>query len=316
MESDFIIITEAEEGERLDKVLAKRFQNRYSRSYFEYLIEQKLVTLNGTPVKKRILLKAGDQVEINFTLIPQIDLQPENIPLNIIYEDKDIIVINKPPYMVVHPAVGNWSGTFVNALLYHCQLEFSAQDNVRPGIVHRLDKETSGLLVAAKNMLAQQRLIDQFSGRKVSKEYLAICLGNPGSGIIKAPIGRHPIHRKMMAVVEDGGREAITKFKTIASDGKLSLVQLMPETGRTHQIRVHMKLRGSPILGDSLYGQTQGNKKYGADRLMLHAYRLRFNHPTKENVVEFQADIPEDFNFFVERLKKCALSSKELKKQK
>jgi 23S rRNA pseudouridine1911/1915/1917 synthase len=310
-ESDTIIISSEEAGERLDKVLAKRFEDRYSRTYFQYLIEEKLITVNGIPIKKRMSFQEGDQVEINFALTPQMDLVPENIPLDILYEDQDLIVINKPAGMVVHPAVGNWSGTFVNALLHHCKLDIPNDNTVRPGIVHRLDKETSGVLIAAKNTLAQQRLITLFSSRNIDKEYLAICLGNPGEGEIRAPIGRHPVNRKLMAIVESGGKEAVTRFKTLASDGKLSLVKVKPETGRTHQIRVHMKLRGSPVLGDSQYGNIQANKKFDAKRLMLHAYRLQFKHPMNNTPLEFLAEPPEDFRYFAERIKKCAPSSKE-----
>ncbi len=246
---------------------------------------------------------SGDEVEIHFAALPQSDLLPENIPLDILYEDQDILVINKPVGMVVHPAPGHWTGTFVNALLHHCK-SWQGTETLRPGIVHRLDKETSGVLVAAKTPLAHQRLIEAFSQRKVKKEYLVICVGNPGTKEIDAPIGRHPVHRKMMTVVEEGGRVAISRCQTIATDGKLSIVRIQPETGRTHQIRVHLKHVGTPVLGDSTYGNPQVNKSYGAIRQLLHAESLSFQHPIEGRLMTFQAPIPGDIQVFMTKIKK------------
>ena len=294
-------ISSEEAGERLDKVLAKRFSEAGSRTYFQFLIDEGKVLLNGLPVKKRIKPVVDDEVEVEYILTEELTLTAENIPLNIVYEDSDLIVINKPAGMVVHPAPGHWSGTFVNALLFHCRDTFTAQvpdlppnQALRPGIVHRLDKDTSGLLMAAKTPLAQQRLIEMFSGRNVYKEYLAICIGNPGGGTIDVPIGRHPKHRQMMAVRSEGGRAAITHFRTLAFDGQLSLVKAVIATGRTHQIRVHMRHRGTPVLGDMLYGVDAQNTKHGAKRQLLHAYRLQFNHPITGKPLEFIAEPPED----------------------
>lgn len=290
-ESELIVIQENEAGERLDKILAHRFKDVWSRTYFQYLIDEHLVLLNGEPVKKRIKPQVGDEVEIQFAATPEIDLSPENIPLDILYEDEHLLAINKPAGMVVHPAPGNWSGTFVNALLFHCgNLEI---EGLRPGIVHRLDKETSGVLIAAKSLLVQQKLVEAFAARQVYKEYLAICVGNPGEGTIEEPIGRHPVHRKHMAVVQ-GGKKAITHFQTLATNGKLSVVKVILATGRTHQIRVHLKHHGTPILGDAIYGNPQVNKQYGAERQLLHAYRLQLKHPITGQVLEFEAPIPED----------------------
>ncbi len=246
-EQESLIITAEEGGERLDKILAGRFRDIKSRTYFQYLIEEGRVWVNGESVKKREKLAEGDEVLIHFILTPEIGLCPEPIPLDIVYEDDALLAINKPAGMVVHPAVGNWTGTFVNALLHHCQgLEQS--EDLRPGIVHRLDKETTGLLIAAKTPLVQQRLIEQFSTRQVYKEYLAICLGNPGKQEIQAPIGRHPVNRKLMAVVPNG-RPAISRCETVAHRGTLSLVKIVLLTGRTHQIRVHLKHVGMAVLG-------------------------------------------------------------------
>ncbi len=298
-EPEIFTITDQEAGERLDKLLSERFQDVHSRSYFQWLLEEKHVLLNGKPVKKRIRPKSGDEIEVRFIMTPEIDLEPENIPLNILFEDADIIVVNKPAAMVVHPGAGNWSGTFVNALLYHCKTLPEGQ-LLRPGIVHRLDKETTGVLVAAKTVQAQQKLIELFSNRKVNKEYLAICLGNPGEGTIEAPIGRHPMHRQKMTV-RDEGRSAITHYKTVSSNHFLSVVEVGLETGRTHQIRVHMKHLGTPILGDPVYGCVSANKKHHCTRQMLHAWRIGFNHPITGKPMLFEAAPPDDMN---ERLSK------------
>lgn len=303
-EQENIIVTSQEAGERIDKILAQRYAEVRSRTYFQFLIESGCVLLNGARVKKREKPVEGDEIEVQFILTPELDLQPENIPLNIIYEDADILVVNKPSGMVVHPAPGNWSGTFVNALLYHCKAVGDAFGDamVRPGIVHRLDKDTSGVLVAAKTVLAHQRLVEMFTGRHIYKEYWAVCVGNPGSGTINAAIGRHPIHRKMMAVVEEGGKEAITQFEVLGNDSKLSLVKVVLMTGRTHQIRVHMRHRGTPVLGDSVYGQTQANERFKAGRQLLHAHEMRFKHPISGVEMTFSAPLPADMASYADFL--------------
>lgn len=300
-------ISQEEAGDRLDKILAIRLSEAGSRTYFQYLIDEGKVLLNGAPIKKRTKPKAGDEIEVEYILTPDITLQPENIPLNIVFEDDHIIVVNKPAGMVVHPATGHWTGTFVNALLFHCrdlilQQGNAPSDQQRPGIVHRLDKDTSGLIVAAKTGAAQQRLVEMFSGRRVYKEYLAICIGNPGSGSVDAPIGRHPTNRKMMAVVEIGGRQALTHFRTLKYSERLSFVNIVIATGRTHQIRVHMKHKGTPVLGDAAYGIVSFNAKMGVERQMLHAYRLRFDHPITGSSMDFEAPIPKDFQKIVDQI--------------
>lgn len=294
-DSEVILIREDEVGKRLDVILAARYKDMKSRTYFHTLFEKGKILVDGQPVKKHYKPKEAGPVEIHFILPPQMDLMPENIPLKIIYEDEALIVIDKPSGMVVHPAPGNWTGTVVNALLYYCDAlkkEFE-QDHIRPGIVHRLDKETSGIIVAAKSSLAHQRLVEMFSSRQVYKEYIAVCVGNPGRGIIDAAIGRDPNHRKQMKVV-DGGRNAITEFETLAADEKLSVVKIILKTGRTHQIRVHMQMRKTPVLGDSLYGATQANKKYNAKRQLLHARSIAFLHPLSKKPMSFQSDLPPD----------------------
>jgi 23S rRNA pseudouridine1911/1915/1917 synthase len=307
-ETDLLIITEEEAGERLDKVLARRFSEKHSRSYFQYLIDQNLVSVNGALVKKRTKLQAEDEVEVNFAAMPEADLTPEPIELAIVYEDDFLLVINKPPGMVVHPAPGNWSGTFVNALLYHCRSLEPLNNSNRPGIVHRLDKDTSGLLVAAKTLEMQQKLIELFASRQVYKEYLAICVGKPPDGEISAPIGRHPIHRKQMAIVPTG-RAAVTQCKVLGWNGKLSLVQAVITTGRTHQIRVHLKSKGTPVLGDALYGLTASNHFYKATRQLLHAAVLRFHHPKTGKSMEFQAEPPSDMQRFINTIQKTTFPS-------
>lgn len=302
-ESGVFFVSEEEAGTRLDKILAARLTPAGSRTYFQYLIDEGKVLLNGAPVKKRIKPKAGDEVEVEYILTEELKLIAENIPLNIIYEDEWIIVVDKPSGMVVHPATGHWTGTFINALLYHCKTPYLHEENtLRPGIVHRLDKETSGLIVAAKTGLAQAKLIEMFAERRVHKKYYAVCIGNPGSGSIDAPIGRHPENRKKMAVLKEGGKPALTHYRSLKHTDTLSLVDIVIETGRTHQIRVHMKHLKTPVLGDATYGNVSLNEKLNIDRQMLHAYCLQFNHPITNVPMNFEAPLPHDMNKIIKKL--------------
>jgi 23S rRNA pseudouridine1911/1915/1917 synthase len=295
----WLTVTEEEAGQRLDTLLANRFQNIHSRTYFEQLIADGNVLLNGAPVKKRIKPRVDDEIEVTFVLSPELRLDPEPTPLDILFEDAHVLVVNKPPGMVVHPAPGNWSGTFVNALLYHCQALEASGESFRPGIVHRLDKETSGVLIAAKTVLAHQRLVHAFSQRRVRKEYLAICVGNPGEGVVAAAIGRHPQQRKLMAVVTEGGRHAETRYRTLAVSEDLSLVRLELITGRTHQARVHMRHRGTPVLGDPSYGSERANQRYKLERQMLHAERVELAHPMTGTPMTWVAPLPADMKTLV-----------------
>jgi 23S rRNA pseudouridine1911/1915/1917 synthase len=297
---DTLFVSPDEEGTRIDKLLAVRFAN-YSRTYFQHLIEIGCVLLNGEPIKKRICPEDGDEIEVCFQAIPGPSLLPEKIPLNILYEDEYILAVNKPPGMVVHPAPGHWSNTFVNALLAHCQYLAPGSDPLRPGIVHRLDKDTSGVLIAAKTLAAQQKLIEDFSSRKMDKTYLAICVGKPQNGTICAPIGRHPTLRKEMTILPDG-REAISAVQTVAFNDQLSLALIRPKTGRTHQIRVHLRHIGCPVLGDPIYGSDRANQTLSPERLLLHAYRLGFNHPITKAPILLTAPIPDDFKPWMQRL--------------
>ncbi|MBI5273132.1 MAG: RluA family pseudouridine synthase [Chlamydiia bacterium] len=299
-ETDLLFVAAEEEGARIDKFLAERFPT-HSRTYFQNLIEEGCVLLNGELVKKRIALEEGDEISVCFQAIPGPSLEPESIPLDILFEDEHLLVINKPPGMVVHPAPGNWSGTFVNALLAHCHGKAPGDDPIRPGIVHRLDKDTSGVLIAAKTLVAHQKLIEQFSMRQVEKLYLAICLGRPANGTVRAPIGRHPVHRKEMAVLSDG-REAISEMHLAAFNEQLSLVLIRPLTGRTHQIRVHLKHIGCPVLGDHVYGNEKQNALLHPARQLLHAYRLGITHPVTAEPLKFSAPLPEDLKIWIQRL--------------
>jgi len=285
---------------RLDKLLAKRFTD-YSRSYFQYLIEIGSITRNGKGVKKREIPAIGDEIQIFFSVSPEQELIPEDIPLEILYEDEDVICVNKPVGMVVHPAPGHPKGTFVNALLHHCK-SLPPQD-LRPGIVHRLDKDTSGVLLAAKTSEAHRKLIEAFSNRKIDKEYLTITVGKPSKESIDAPIGRHRVKRKEMTTIETG-RHALTHFEVIDSREGFSFVRAKPITGRTHQIRVHLKAQNTPVLGDPIYGPEKLSRKLGALRTLLHAHRLSFPHPSTGERVEITAPPPEDFQKWSDYIQK------------
>lgn len=291
-------------GQRIDKILADQFPH-FSRSYFQYLIDSQLVLIDGAPVKKRSQPEGGKEVEIYFELTEESALTAEPMAFEILFEDEYFLAINKPPGMVVHPAPGHWTGTFVNGLLAHCQNLPTSDDPLRPGIVHRLDKDTSGVLLAAKTREAHQRLVELFSSRSMNKTYLAICSGKPPNTVVNAPIGRHPVHRKEMTILPDG-KEAISEIQTLAFNRQLSLVLVRPKTGRTHQIRVHLKHLGHPILGDPVYGSSRLNQSLAPKRLMLHAYRLSFKHPFTGEDIQLSAPIPEDMKEWVKNLSKAA----------
>jgi len=296
---DVFISSPEEANLRLDKLLSLRFP-AHSRTYFQYLIDRGCVLVNGHPLKKREKVLAGDEIEVCFLLTEEITLEPEAIALDILYEDEHLIAINKPVNMVVHPAPGHPRGTFVNALLHHCKT-LDSHDPLRPGIVHRLDKDTSGVLIAAKSARAHSQLVSLFSERKIKKNYIALCIGTPKEGLIDAPIARHPIHRQQMTICPTRGKEAKTLVRIVSKNDSLSYVELQLITGRTHQIRVHMKHIGTPILGDPVYGSTLMNKKFDTTRQLLHAASIRFPHPIRENVLEIQAPIPADMAHFIDK---------------
>ncbi len=309
-ETDLFLVPKEESGQRLDKLLSKRFEDK-SRTYFQYLIEEGCVFLNGKRVKKRTIVSANDEIELFFLATPEISLEPENIPLEILFEDEDLLVVNKPAGMVVHPAPGHWTSTFVHALLFHCKELRATKDNVRPGIVHRLDKDTSGCLLAAKTENAHRKLIQQFHNREIEKEYLAIAIGKTPSLTLSAPIGRHPVRRKEMCVLEDG-KEAITQFELLFDLDPICLVRARPKTGRTHQIRVHLKHLSTPLLGDPVYGK---KSSIAAARQMLHAHTLSFLHPMTRVPLKLQAHIPEDMKNILSNCKKPSSRDRELWRQ-
>lgn len=300
MEQDNFLITENEEIIRIDKFLADKFKAK-SRTYFQSLLDNGCVLVNNSKVKKRFIPKIGDEIEIFFQAVKDITLKPQNIPLDILYEDDHILAVNKPANMVVHPACGNWSDTFVNAFLYHCQNLVCSDDKSRPGIIHRLDKDTTGVLLAAKTQKAHQSLISQFKERKIKKTYLAITINKPADQVINLPLSRHSVKRKEMTI-DEKGKEAITLIKVLAYNEKLSLVLAIPQTGRTHQIRVHLKHINSPILGDMLYGNKNFNDHYKVYRQLLHAYILEFLHPITNEPMKIAAPMGDEFKKFIKML--------------
>ncbi|MBQ8300504.1 MAG: RluA family pseudouridine synthase [Clostridia bacterium] len=289
-------------GDRLDKFIADN--SDISRSYAAKLCEDGLVTLGGKVLAKKYKISGNEEIVIEVPKPEELSIEPENIPLDIVYEDSDVIVVNKPQGLCVHPAPGNESGTLVNGLVYHCGDELSAINGViRPGIVHRIDKDTSGLLIVAKNNDAHLKLSDQLKERKAMRKYVALVNGNikEDSGTINKPIARNPVDRKKMAVVQ-GGREAITHFNVLERFMQYTLVECILETGRTHQIRVHMASIGHSIVGDPLYGIKK--EKFNLDGQLLHAKTIGFVHPSNGEMMEFTSEIPEHFTKVIEKLRK------------
>lgn len=301
----FLSVSTTDAGQRLDQFLVQQFQKKYSRSYLQYLIAQGGVLVNGKKIKRHDPVRSGDEIEV--ILKEKEDrpwLTPEKIPLDIIYEDEEIVVVNKPSGMVVHPACGHYTGTLVHALLAHCGSLSQAGGQTRPGIVHRLDKETSGVILAAKTENAHCRLAEQFASRQVKKKYLAIVRGRVvrQEGVIHLPIGRHPVNRKKMAVIVKGegrSRQAETRYRVLERFKQATCLELEPTTGRTHQIRVHLSALGHPILGDSVYGG--GVPSLKIPRLALHAAAVTFIHPGSGKSLTFQAPVPNDLQELLRR---------------
>ena len=285
---------------RIDKVLTS-LEPEITRSQLKNLINDGHVTVNGQAVKPKYKVQAGDKISLVKSEPQSLELTPENIPLDIVYEDDDVIVVNKPQGMVVHPAPGHPDHTLVNALLYHSPLS-TINGTFRPGIVHRIDKDTSGLLMVAKNDLAHQSLAEQLRNKTNKREYLALVYGQikEDEGTIDAPLGRNPQDRKKQAVVK-GGRHAVTHFKVMKRYDNFTLVKCILETGRTHQIRVHMKYIGHPLVGDPLYGP---RKVIGKDGQFLHAALLGFEHPRTGKELVFEAPLPENFQKMLDKLDK------------
>ena len=295
------LLFELAEGIRLDvgvtEVLGK------SRSSVQELIAQECVKVNGTLKKANYKVHLGDQVEVKFPILRESTAEPENIPLEILYEDEDVLVVNKRQGMVVHPAPGAWTGTMVNALLYHCHNLSGINGVLRPGIVHRIDKDTSGILVVAKNDMAHQGLAAQLKAHTMDRKYLALVHGvvlEP-SGTVDAPIGRDPSDRKRMAVVFQHAKPAVTHYTVLERFSETTYLEVRLETGRTHQIRVHMVYVKHPVLGDPVYG-TRKNK-FGLNGQMLHAAHLGFEHPRSGKWMEFDAPVPKMFAIILEKLR-------------
>lgn len=286
---------------RLDSFLAENLPE-LSRSGAQKLMESGDVLVNGKVVKKNYKTRMGDEIEVSLPEPQVVDIQPEDIPLDICYEDDDVIVINKPKGLVVHPAPGHWSGTLVNALMYHCKDSLSGiNGELRPGIVHRIDMDTSGLLIVAKNDFAHAALAEQLKDHSLSRIYEAVVVGNirSDSGTIDAPIGRHPVDRKKMAVTEKNSRPAVTHFEVLERYQGYTHLKLRLETGRTHQIRVHLSWQNHPIVGDGVYGR---GKELGLSTQCLHARQLTFRHPRTGENVTVTCPLPDYFESVLKKL--------------
>lgn len=280
---------------RIDKYLAEYFEE-FTRNRIQKLLEEENVHVNEKIVKANFKVKTDDKISVMIPDLVEPDILPEDIPLDIVYEDDDIIIVNKPKGMVVHPAPGHYTGTLVNALMYHCKDNLSGINGVmRPGIVHRIDMDTTGLLVACKNDYSHNFIAEQLKVHSSTRKYQAICYNSikEDEGCVNAPIGRHPQDRKKMAINRQNGREAITHYKVLNRFNKYSHIECSLETGRTHQIRVHMASINHPLLGDSVYGPK--NCPYNLQGQTLHAGVLGFIHPTTKEYVEFEAPLPEYF---------------------
>uniref|UniRef100_UPI004056D021 RluA family pseudouridine synthase n=1 Tax=Acetatifactor sp. TaxID=1872090 RepID=UPI004056D021 len=296
-------ITEELEDERIDKCISALIDS-LSRSFIQKMIKEDRVLVNGRAVKASYCVKDGDEVEFELPVSVEPDIVPENIPLDILYEDKDVIIVNKPKGMVVHPAAGHYSGTLVNALMYHCGSELSGINGVmRPGIVHRIDMDTTGSIIVCKNDKAHNFIAEQLKEHSINRKYHAICYGvlKEDEGIIDKPIGRHPTERKKMAVNDRNGKRAVTHYRVLQRFDGYTYIECSLETGRTHQIRVHMASLGHPLLGDEVYSNRKSPFKLTGQT--LHAKTLGFIHPSTEEYMEVDAPLPEYFQHLLKVLK-------------
>ena len=302
MGTETLILTADQAGERVDVFLSRNIETM-TRSAAAKLLEEGAVLLCGKPVKKNYKMCLGDELEVTLPEPEPVEAIPQNIPLDVVYEDEDVIVVNKPVGMVVHPAAGHPDGTLVNALLYHCGNSLSGiNGQLRPGIVHRIDRDTSGLIISAKNDMAHQKLADQLQDHSLYREYEAVCVGNlkEDCGTINAPIGRHHTDRKKMAIDPKNGREAVTHWTVLARYPGYTHIQCRLETGRTHQIRVHMASTGHPLLGDIIYGS---KKPYpGLAGQCLHARKLSFVHPRNGERMTVECPLPDWFTQVLTKL--------------
>ena len=304
MTEEALFVLPGDEGKRLDKYIADSLPG-LSRSAVQRLVEENGVILNGAAVSKSVKLKAGDEISVFVPDPVELKAEPQNIPVDIVYEDDDLLVVNKPKGMVVHPAPGNPDGTLVNALLYHCSGRLSGINGViRPGIVHRIDKDTSGLLIVAKNDFAHAGLAEQIKVHSFKREYRAVVIGRMPdiSGTVNAPLGRSKTDRKKQAVNGINAREAVTHYEVLESYCGFDYCKFILETGRTHQIRVHAAYIGHPVAGDTVYGGA--NNTHGLSGQCLHAAVIGFIHPRTGEYMEFSSDLPGYFTDFLAKLKK------------
>lgn len=295
MNKDTFVVAEEQEGERLDKLLSLIYPEQ-SRSFFQKLIKDGHVSVNNKLEKANYRLKLEDFVQIEIPDAVEAQIQPENIPLDILYEDEDLLVVNKPKGMVVHPSAGHYTGTLVNAVMYHCKNSLSGiNGEIRPGIVHRIDMDTTGSLIVCKNDESHLAIAEQIKIHSINRIYRGIVCGvvKEEEGTIHAPIGRHPIDRKKMAINEKNGKDAITHYKVLERFEKYTYMEFKLETGRTHQIRVHMASIGHPLLGDPLY--SNGKSSYKLQGQTLHAMTIGFIHPKTGKYIEISAPLPEYF---------------------
>ncbi len=297
-----LVVTTDIEGERLDKAVSSLYPD-LSRNSVQLLISNGEILINGKQANKKTIVSVNDVITVNIPEPKELSVEPENIPLDIVYEDEHLLVVNKPKGMVVHPAAGNYSGTLVNALLYHCGDSLSGINGViRPGIVHRIDKDTSGLLVVAKTDTAHRGLAEQIKEHSFTRVYNTVVVGNikDDTGTIDAPIGRHPKDRKKQAVTDKNSKNAVTHFRVIERFNGFTFLEVKLETGRTHQIRVHMSYRGNPVAGDIVYGDTK--KTYGLEGQCLNASTIGFIHPITNEYLEFTCELPDYFKDFLRRI--------------
>ncbi len=304
MKTDIFEVLEDQEGERLDKFLSIIYPD-FSRSFFQKLIKEGSILINDKAEKSSYRMIFEDVVTIHFPDVVESTIEPENIPLDIIYEDDDLLIVNKPKGMVVHPSAGHYSGTLVNAIMYHCKDSLSGiNGEIRPGIVHRIDMDTTGSLIVCKNDNSHVNIAEQIKVHSVNRIYEGIVFGNvkEDEGTINQPIGRHPIERKKMAINEKNGKPAVTHYKVLERFGNYTYMQFKLETGRTHQIRVHMSSIGHPLIGDTLYASGKSAFK-NLQGQTLHAKTIGFIHPTSNEYLEFHAPLPEYFEKLLSQLK-------------
>lgn len=294
-----------DEGLRLDRFLSEELED-HSRSFLQKLIKEGLVTVDGKPVKANYRLSAGQQVSVQVREPEEMNIEPQEMPLDILYEDGDVCIVNKPKGMVVHPAAGHYRDTLVNGIMYHCQDSLSGiNGSLRPGIVHRIDKDTTGALIICKNDKAHSCIAEQLKEHSITRRYRAIIIGNlsEDEGTVDAPIGRHPTQRKKMAVNRNNGKRAVTHYRVLARFRGYTYIECRLETGRTHQIRVHMASIGHPLLGDTVYGPAK--QAYPSlEGQTLHAMVIGFVHPTTGAYMEFEAPLPAYFAELLQKLPK------------